>query len=81
MPSCVNIEKEGEIYTLNASHGRWPNDGFCRYLMTSDASEHDAYRVSADFYVPEVNGSSDVIYLGIFFNAEDEENFDFVSFR
>ena len=77
----MSIEKDGEIYALNASRGQWPDDGFCRTLMASDASEHDAYRVSADFYVPEVNGSSDEVYLGISFNAEDEENFDFVSFR
>lgn len=82
MPSCVNVEKDDKIYTVNASYGRWPDDGFCRTLVDSaNVSTHDAYKISADLYVPEVKGFSDDIYLGVFFNAKDENNFDFVLFR
>lgn len=85
MPSCVNVENDDQIYTVNASYGRWPDDGFCRTLLDSgDVSAHDhidAYKISADLYVPEVKGFSDDVYLGVLFNAKDENNFDFVSFR
>lgn len=79
--SCLKIDHDKEIYTLNAGLGRWPKDGFCHALVPSNASKHDTYKVSADFYVSEVKGSSDEIYLGVFYNAVDEDNFDFVLFR
>lgn len=79
--SCVNIEHDEKMYTLNASQGRWPRDGFCRALSAFRASKPDTYRLSADFYVPAAKGSMSVNYVGVFFNAENEDNFDFIFFR
>lgn len=78
---CVDVDEDEGIYTFNASLGLWPNDGFCRALIGPGSIEHGAYEVSADFYAPEDKFSSDEIHLGIFFNAKDEDNFDFISFR
>ena len=77
----MNIENDEEMYMLNASHGKWPHNGLCRVPMDSNASKHDTYRVSVDLYVPESKGSNGDIYFGVFLNAVDEDNFDFVLFR
>jgi len=39
------------------------------------------YRITADFYVPGFKSSMLVNYVGVFFNAENEDNFDFIFFR
>ena len=77
----MNIIENGQLYTLNASQGHWPRDGFCRAMSAYSASEPDMYRLSADFYVPGTKGSMVVTYVGVFFNAENENNFDFIFFR
>lgn len=79
--SCVNIEHDEDIYTLDASQGRWPRDGFCRARSAYTATEPDMYRISAEFYVPGTKDSMLVNYVGVFFNAENEDNFDFIFFR
>lgn len=81
MSSCVNVLEDGDLYTLNASKGLWPRDGFCRALSAHRASEPDMYRLSADYYVPGTKGSMVVTYVGVFFNAQNEDNFDFIFFR
>lgn len=78
--SCVIYNDDG-IYTLNASNGNWPHNGLCHATIGSNASKHDTYRLFADLYVPEDTGSHGDVYLGVFLNAADEENFDFVLFR
>ena len=39
------------------------------------------YRLSADYYIPGTKGSMVVTYVGVFFNAQNEDNFDFIFFR
>ena len=78
---CINIYNDDDIYTLNASNGNWRNNGLCHASIGSNASKHDAYRLSTDMYVPEDAGSHGDVYLGVFVNAADEDNFDFVLFR
>ncbi|XP_022805350.1 hemicentin-1-like [Stylophora pistillata] len=79
--SCVNIIEDGDLFTLNASRGLWPRDGFCRGLSAHRASAPDMYRLSADYYIPGTKDSMMVTYVGVFFNAQNEDNFDFIFFR
>ena len=79
--SCVGIDHVGDVYTFNASRGRWPNDGFCRALGVQTLLQAKTYKISANFYVPKETKMNSANYLGIIFNAEDENNFEFIFFR
>ena len=79
--SCVNIDHVGDEYTLNASQGVWPNKGFCRVLSAQNAPDTKTYMISVDFYVPKVTKANAANFLGVLFNAEDQNNFEFIYFR
>ena len=65
---------------VNAAHGHWPQDGFCQVAYLRDGST-SSYQLSVDMYNfigwRGVNSG----HPGVFLNAEDEDNYDFVYFR
>ena len=87
-----SLEREGDVYTVKADVGRpkgtYRRDDFSIVCNGSDVNVYDsqfipeawlggAYTVSADLYMEKsVIGS-----LGLFYNAQNMENFDFVLFK
>ncbi len=73
------VEFPGYI-KLDADHGKWPQDGFCQATYSKDCGNAD-YQLSVDLY--NFIGRDGVNYghPGVFFNAEDQDNYDFVYFR
>ena len=65
---------------LDAAHGIWPKDGFCQvaYLRDSNTS---SYQLSVDMYNFMGWRGANSGHLGVFLNAEDQDNYDFVYFR
>ena len=65
---------------LDADHGKWPQDAFCQVAYMKDGSA-SSYQLSVDIY--NFIGRDGVNYghPGVFFNAEDQDNYDFVYFR
>ena len=78
--SCLAARNVGSYYVLNANHGKWPSNGFCRALLPTIVKS-DNYEVSAQLYNQigwmGVNSS----HLGLMYNVLDNNNFDFVGFR
>ena len=65
---------------LDADHGSWPQDGFCQATYSKSCGNTD-YQLSVDlFNFMGWNGVNSG-HLGVFFNAEDQDNYDFVYFR
>ncbi|KAL9974434.1 hypothetical protein ACROYT_G011464 [Oculina patagonica] len=78
---CVKAVELPGYVKLDADHGRWPQDGFCQAEYLNDAGQSTNYQLSVDLYNfigwKGVNSG----HLGVFFNAEDQDNYDFVYFR
>ena len=68
-------------YILDAKHGSWPEDTFCRaFLKTTLPSEN--YIVSAELFITEKrSGDKYKEYFGLAFNVKDDLNYDFVFVR
>ena len=78
--SCLATRKVGSYYVLNANHGKWPENGFCRaFLPTIVKSEN--YEVSAQLYNQIGWKGVNSGHLGLMYNFIDNNNFDFVYFR
>ncbi|XP_078379743.1 uncharacterized protein LOC144662732 [Oculina patagonica] len=77
----VTILEATNSYEVDASHSSWPADGFCRILRKEEINAGDPYTMSVELL--NVIGNSVVNYghPGMFYNAIDENNFDFVFFR
>ena len=65
---------------MDASHGRWPQDGFCQVAYLRDGST-SSYQLSVDMYNFIGSGRVNFGHPGVFLNAEDQDNYDFVYFR
>ena len=66
---------------LDADHGRWPQDGFCQATYSKNCGNASDYQLSVDlFNFMGWNGVNSG-HPGVFFNAEDQDNYDFVYFR
>ena len=78
--SCLASRKSGNYYILDANHGKWPANGFCRALLPKAVnSQH--YEVSAELYNQIGWSGANSGHLGLMYNAIDKNNFDFVYFR
>ena len=68
-------------YVLNAKHGKWSLDGFCRAICKKTVSGQN-YIVSAELFinVKDLVGDKKT-FVGLAFNAKDAFNFDFVYVR
>ena len=65
---------------VDAGNGNWPQDAFCQVAIGSDGRSA-SYEITADLYNFIGRNSVNVGHPGLFFNAEDEDNYDFVYFR
>ena len=65
---------------MDAAHGRWPQDGFCQVAYLRDSST-SSYQLSVDMYNFIGSGKVNLGHPGVFLNAEDQDNYDFVYFR
>ena len=65
---------------MDAGHGRWPQDGFCQVAYLRD-SRTSSYQLSVDMYNFIGSGGVNFGHPGVFLNAEDQDNYDFVYFR
>ena len=65
---------------VDAAHGRWLLDGFCRIAYLRDDST-SSYQLSVDMYNFMGRGGVNYGHPGVFLNAEDQDNYDFVYFR
>lgn len=70
-----------DYYILDAKHGKWPNDTFCR-AFTNKLLHSSNYMISAEMFMSE-KWSSDKVkeYFGLGFNVKDDRNYDFVFVR
>ncbi|CAH3178162.1 unnamed protein product, partial [Porites evermanni] len=65
---------------VDAAHGIWPKDGFCQVAYLRDSST-SSYQLSVDMYNFMGWRGANSGHLGVFLNAEDQDNYDFVYFR
>ena len=83
MVSCVSltISEDTNSYEVNADHGSWAADGFCRVLPEKELNAGEPYTMEVELM--NVIGSGGVNYghPGVLYNAIDENNFDVVYFR
>ena len=78
---CAKTVQYPDYFERDADHGKWPQDGFCQMAYLKDAGQSTDYQLSVDlFNVMEWDGVNSG-HPGVFFNAEDENNYDFVYFR
>ena len=75
---CASLSKGPGYYILNANHGTWPKNGFCRYLAVHKAM---SYQLTVQLYNKIGWRGVHSGHLGIAYNAIDENNYDFVYFR
>ena len=78
---CAKTVEYPDYFKLDADHGKWPQDGFCQMAYLKDGGQSTDYQLSVDLF--NVMGWMGVNsgHLGVFFNAEDQDNYDFVYFR
>ena len=71
----------GNIFVLDANHGKWPNDGFCSALNDKVMLNSKQYAISAELFNKIGWAGVNSGHLGLMYNAKDEKNYDFVYFR
>ena len=78
---CARTVEYPDYFKLDADHGKWPEDGFCQMAYLKDSGQSTDYQLSVDLF--NVMGWKGVNsgHLGVFFNAEDQDTYDFVFFR
>ena len=78
---CRKVESLPGYTLVDANHGSWPKDGFCRVLVPMANNIHGAYKLTVELY--NQNGWTGVNsgHPGIIYNVIDMNNFDFVYFR
>jgi len=69
------------FYEVNANHGSWPADGFCRVIPKVEINDGEPYTMTVE--IKNVFGAGGVNYghPGVMYNVIDENNFDVVYFR
>ena len=65
---------------MDAGIGSWPKDAFCQVAFVSDG-RIASYELKVDLYNFIGLNKVNLGHPGVFFNAEDEDNYDFVYFR
>ena len=77
---CKQVVGFPSYFKIDADHGKWPRDGFCQVMYRKDGSA-SSYQLSVDMYNFIGWNGANSGHLGVFFNAEDQDNYDFVYFR
>ena len=80
--SCASFTQLGpSIYEMDANHGSWAADGFCRVIRMDEINAGDPYTINVDLYNVIAWDGVDSGHLGVMYNAVDEDNFDVFYFR
>ena len=74
------VEFPAGYVKMDAGIGSWPKDAFCQVAFGSDG-RIASYELTVDLYNFIGLNKANTGHPGVFFNAEDEENYDFVYFR
>eukprot|EP00794_Sanderia_malayensis_P012108 gene12108-13359_t len=79
---CTSSTRHTQLYhILDAKHGSWPRDTFCRAL-SKKVVPGNYYLVSANMFIQGWRSSADAhSYVGLMYNAKDASNYDFVYLR
>lgn len=77
---CARTVEFPGYVKLDADHGSWPKDGFCQVSYLNGCGTGN-YQISVDMYNFIGRDGVNFGHLGVFFNAEDGDNYDFVYFR
>lgn len=77
---CKQVLQLSGYVKVDADHGSWPQDGFCQVAFKSD-DVSTSYQASSDLYNFIGRDGVNFGHLGLFFNAEDQDHYDFVYFR
>lgn len=78
---CAESAEFPDYIKLDADHGSWPKDGFCQAGYLKKGGQSTDYQLSVDLYNFMGRDGANFGHLGVFFNAEDPDNYDFVYFR
>ena len=78
---CAETVEFSDYIKLDADHGVWPKDGFCQAGYLEKGGQSTDYQLSVDLYNFMGGDVANLGHLGVFFNAEDQDNYDFVYFR
>ena len=86
MVACAAVTKIIDIdtyfYEVNADHGSWPGDGFCRVISKVEINDGEPYTMTVKIMnVVGYGGVVDSGHPGVMYNVIDENNFDAVYFR
>ena len=81
--ACVTVTKMvgTEVYEMNADHGSWPADGFCRALPIVEINDGEPYTMTVEIMNVFASGGVNYGHPGVMYNVVDENNFDVVYFR
>ena len=80
--SCASFTQLGpSSYEMDANHGSWEADGFCRVIRMDEINAGDPYTINVDLYNVIAWDGVDSGHLGVMYNAVDEDNFDVFYFR
>ncbi|KAL9974432.1 hypothetical protein ACROYT_G011462 [Oculina patagonica] len=78
---CAKTVEFPDYVKLDADHGKWPQDGFCQATYLKDGGQSTDYQLSVDLFNFMGWKGVDSGHPGVLFNAEDQDNYDFVYFR
>lgn len=85
MVACLSVSKifdiDTYVYEVNADHGSWPADGFCRVISKVEITDSESYTLTVE--IKNVVGAEGMNsgHPGVMYNVVDENNFDVVYFR
>ncbi len=81
--ACVSLatSQATNSYEVNADHGTWPADGFCRVLPEMEINAGDSYTMTVELMNVIGWSGVDSGHPGVMYNVIDENNFDLVYFR
>ena len=85
MVACVSVTKildmDTYFYKVNADHGSWSVDGFCRVISKVEITDSESYTLTVEIMNVEGRDGVNFGHPGVMYNVVDENNFDFVYFR
>lgn len=79
--ASLTLSDATNSYEVNADHGTWPDDGFCRVLPGKELNARDPYTMTVELMNVIGKDGVDSGHPGVIYNVVDENNFDFVYFR
>jgi hypothetical protein len=64
------------VFAVRGEPGRWPDSGLCVVDYAARGEEDSAYTLAVDLYIDDPDRG----HIGVFYNAQDSDNFDAVFF-